>query len=466
MKLFPYKNFLFSLAVVFLTVSCGVAESQVANPSDDASVKTVYIQYNDSSPNASRAVFTVNDIDSTIYNVDSLPYGTKIDSLYLGFTFASSVGYVMNDTIAESYYYGTAVTSNHFDLTKPLKIKNLASDGKTTRQYTIEVRVHKVETYLHLWTELKKNILAAPAENQKAVMLKNKFYYFHDYGTQNALYTSSDGINWALQPAPVTLPLNAELRNMLVFKDEILLLHNGTDLYQSADGINWQKNRITADENYNYRTLLFGFKNKLWAIAQHKTNNSVRIAASTDGKTWILTEKRSFSNFPVSDFAVTTFKPSLGREKVIVSGGVDASGRVLNTRWSAEDVMGVDTLYWVNLQHKTFKMDPVKKAGTAYYGSKLLMIGGSNLIDNTVDGKEQLRQSIDEGLTFAVPDSAQNRMPDEYQFRTNASLIHDKVNNTLYIIGGKTNTTPLADVWKIKVNFYNFNDYLENPSKY
>ena len=81
MKLFPYKNFLFILAVVFLTVSCGVAESQVANPSDDASVKTVYIQYNDSSPNASRAVFTVNDIDSTIYNVDSLPYGTKIDSL-------------------------------------------------------------------------------------------------------------------------------------------------------------------------------------------------------------------------------------------------------------------------------------------------------------------------------------------------------------------------------------------------
>lgn len=465
MKLFQYKTFLFFLAVVLFIASCGPVQNQVANPSDDASIKTAYIQYNDSSPYASLAVFTINNIDSIIYNVDSLPYGTKLDSLYLGFTFASSLGYIMNDTVAESYY-GNAVTSKHYNLTKPVKIKNLASDNKTTKQYTIEVRVHKVETYLHLWSELKKNVLATPAENQKAVMLKNKFYYFHDFGTYNSLYSSADGVNWTVQPAPVTLPLNAELRNMMVYKDEILLLHNGNELYKTADGINWQKHVLSADANYNYKALLFSFKNKIWAVAQHKTDKSVKIAASTDGLTWTFTEKRSFTNFPVSDFAVTRFKPSLGREKVIVLGGVDASGRTLNTRWSAEDVMGVDTLYWVNLQHKTFTMSLAKKANIAYYGSKLLVIGGSNQADMLVDGKEQLRQSIDEGLTFAVPDSAQNRMPGEYQNRTNASLIHDTANNTLYIIGGKTNDLPLADVWKIKVNFYNFKDYLENPAKY
>ena len=466
MKLFHYKTFLFILAVVLFIASCGPVQNQVANPSNDASIKTAYIPYNDSSKYASLAVFTINNIDSTIYNVDSLPYGTKLDSLYLGFTFASSLGYIMNDTLAESYYYGNAVTSNHFDLSKSVKIKNLASDNKSTKQYTIEVRVHQVETYLHVWSELKKNVLANPAENQKAVMLKNKFYYFNDYGTYNSLYTSTDGVNWAVQPAPVSLPLNAELRNMMVYKDEILLLHNGNELYKSTDGTNWQKYTLSADANYNYRTLLFSFKNKIWAVAQNKTDKSVKIAASTDGIAWTFTEKRSFTNFPVSDFAVTRFKPALGREKVIVLGGVDASGNTLNTRWSAEDVLGVDTLYWVNLQHKTFKMDLIKKANTAYYGSKLLMIGGSNPADILVNGKEQLRQSIDEGLTFAVPDSAQNRMPNEYQFRTNASLIHDTANNTLYIIGGKTNVGPLADVWKIKVNFYNFKDYLENPAKY
>ena len=466
MKFFQYKNFLFFLGIVIFGVSCGITESQVANPSSDASVLTAYIQYNDSSPNASKAVFTINNVDSTIYNVDSLPYGTRLDSLYLGFTFASSLGYVMNDTVAESYYYGTAVTSKAYDLTNPAQIKNLASDGESTRQYTIEVRVHKVETYLHVWSELKKYVTNAPAENQKAVMLKNKFYYFHNYGTHYALYTSADAANWTQQAAPATLPPDAELRNMLVYKDEILLLYNGNELYKSADGINWQKHTLTADPDYNYQSLMFQFKNKLWAVAQHKTNKSVRISSSSDGITWTLAEKRSFTNFPVRDFSVTKFKPSLGREKVIVLGGVDASGKTLNTRWSAEDVLGVDTLYWVNLQHKTYKMDQVKQAATAYYGSKLLIIGGSKPTGLLVDAKEQLRQSIDEGLTFAVPDSTQNLMPDEYPLRTNASLIHDTANNTLYVIGGKTNTSTLADVWKIKVNFYNFKDYLENPAKY
>lgn len=466
MKLFRYRGLLFTLGVILFDVSCTTTQNQVANPSSDASIKTAYIQYNDSSVDASKAVFTINDADSIIFNVDSLPYGTKIDSLYLGFTFASSLGYIMNDTISESYYYGTAVTSHHFDLSKPVKIKNLATDGKTTRQYTIKVNVHKVETYLHIWSELKNSVLAAPAENQKAVMLNGQFYYFHDYGTSNALYTSADAVNWSNKGAVPTLPLNARLRNMLVYNNYILLLHNGNELYKTSDGINWIKQPIAGDPNYNYTALLFSFKNKLWAVAQNKADKSVKIASSIDGITWTFNEKRSFTNFPVGDFAVTSFKPSLGREKVIVLGGVDPSGQVLNTRWSAENVLGVDTLYWVNLQQKSFAMDSIQKAGTAYYGSKLLLIGGSNSDRMLVDAKKQLRQSIDEGLTFAVPDSTQNLMPDSYKFRTNASIIHDTTNHTLYIIGGKTNTEPLADVWKIKVNFYNFNDYLENPAKY
>ena len=253
---------------------------------------------------------------------------------------------------------------------------------------------------------------------------------------------------------------------MQVFNNEILLLHNGNEIYKSSDGVNWTKSVLVADVNYNYKSLLFSFKNKLWAVAQNKTDNTVKIASSTDGVTWTFGEKRVFTNFPVNDFAVTRFKPALGREKVIVLGGTDAYGRILNTRWSAEDVMGVDSLYWVNLQHKTYTMDMVKQAGIAYYGSKLLLIGGSNMADIIVEDKKQLLQSIDEGLTFAVPDSTQNMMPEAYQYRTNASLIHDTANHALYIIGGKTNLDPLADVWKIKVNFYGFSDYLENPSKY
>lgn len=465
MNIKRYKNLcLFILAILFIA-SCS-NNTKIANPSSDASIKALSIQYNDSSPKASTAVFTINDVDSLIFNKDSLPYGTKVDSLYLNITFSSSLGFVMNDTISESNYYTSTVTSNHFNFTKPVKITNLASDGKSTKTYQIEVRVHKVDPYLTTWSELNSNVLSLPAQNQKAVLLNNIFYFFHNYDSYNALYTSSDGINWSSQPAPSNLPLDAKIRQMLVYNDSILLLYNGNTIYKSANGIDWKKYTLSGDPNYDYQALLFSFKDKLWAVAQNKTDKTIRMASSLDGIHWNFSGQRTFTNFPVSDFASVSFKPTIGRKKVLVVGGINAQGNILNTRWSAEDVANSDTLYWVNLQNSYFKMDYIMKSGIEYYGNKLLLFGGTNDAGDVVDGKKQLRQSIDQGLTWVVPDSTQNLMPDHYVYRSNASIINDSKNNTLYIIGGNTDTKPLADVWKIKVNMYSFIDYYQDPSKY
>lgn len=467
-----YWKFLLVLAVIFAACK---TDPKLANPSSDARVLGVAILYNDSSPNASSAVFTVNQTDSLIFNVDSLPYGTKIDSLYVSFSFGSTNGFIINDTVPEapagSYYYSSyasnsGTTSRHVDFTKPVKIKNLATDGKTFKSYTIELRVHKVETYLHTWTELQKNVAATASENQKAVLLNGKFYYFFDYGTSNSLFTSTDASSWAAAGVINGLPLGAKLRNMQVFDGKMMLLHNGNEIYTSTNGTDWTKETLNADTDYNYQALLFSFKNKVWAVAQHKTDNTVRIVSSNDGVNWTFSEKRVFTDFPVDNFAATKFKPVIGREKVIVIGGKDVNRNLLSTRWTAENIMGVDTLYWVNLQHRTYKLSPIEDAATVYYGSKLLMLGGSPGNNEIGDTIVQLRQSIDQGLTWVKPDTLQNRLPKNYKFRTNASIIHDEANKSMYIIGGKSKEGPLSDVWKVKVNFYSFDDYADDPNKY
>lgn len=468
MKNFRPKNLIIALASLLLIVSCNT-NTQIANPSKDASVLGVYIQYNDSSPNASSAVFTINQVDSLIYNVDSLPYGTKIDSLYLTFNFASSSGFIINDTVPEApsiYTTTQGTTMRSINFNNPVKIKNLATDEKTFRNYTLDLRVHKVETYLHVWSELKKNILTTASENQKAVLLKNKFYFFNDFGTSNSLFTSTDAVNWTSAGTINGLPLGAKLRNILVFGDNMLLLHNGNEVYKSSNGTDWEKHTLVADVNYDYKALLFSFKNKIWAVAQNKADKSVRIANSNDGINWTFAEKRVFTDFPIDNFAATSFKPAIGREKVIVIGGVSADGNTLSTRWSAENILGVDTLYWVNLQHKTFKLDPVYDAGIAYYGSKLLMLGGTTDTHEVGDTIYQLRQSIDQGLTWIKPNALQNAISANYTYRTNASIINDEANHSMYVIGGKSKTAPLSDVWKVKVNFYSFEDYLDDPTKY
>ena len=466
MKYFSYKIFsLVLLTLLFATGCLNNTNNQVAEPSNNATVLAAYISASTDSPNASSAVFTIDNNENKIYNVDSLPYGTKIDSLYIGFRFASSLGFIINDSVSESVnpYYSNGTTSKHVNFNDSVKIRNLATDGESTKEYTIELRVHKVETYLHVWNKLNANVTATPSENQKAILFKDKFFYYFGHSSSNTLYTSTDATSWA-QTSSDGLPLNTELRNMVILADNVYLLHNGNEIYISADGANWTQNAVTVDADYSLKALLFPFKNKLWAVAQHTANNSVKIASSSDGLTWTFPGERTFyDNFPVRDFAATSFKPALEGSKVVVIGGFTPSGKRLNTIWAAEDVL-VDTLNWINLQNAKSNLAANSRAAVGYYGSKLLLLGGTTntLLTDTL----QLRQSINQGLNWISPDTTVNRIPEGYIARSNVSLINDSKDNSLYVIGGRSATASLSDVWKIKVNFYSFEDYLKNPYKY
>lgn len=460
-------TFLILAAGILLLTGCNSnSNSTIANPSHDASILYARIQSNTDSPNASKAVFTIDNNDSLIYNVDSLPYGTKIDSLYIGFRFASSYGFIMNDTITQSNYLTSATTTQAYDFTNPVTIQNLATDGKTTMKYTIKLNVHKVETYLHVWEKLNGKIANTSGENQKAILLKNKFLFYFGNGLSNTLYTSNNAAQWTLESGLTGLPFNAILRNMLVYKETAYLLHNGNEMYKSEDGISWTKSTILGDANYNYIALLFTLKNRLWAVAQNKSDNSVRIAVSENGINWMFVGNKTFNNtFPVADFTATTFRPPYSvREKAIVVGGFAPSGARLNSIWSAEDKIITDTLNWLDLQYDKSNLTATTKSAVEYYGSKLLLIGGET--NSFLQDTTQMRQSINEGMNWVIPDTTINRLPLDFSARTNASIIKKSDDNTLYIIGGKSATSGLSDVWKIKVNFYSFDDYKENPYKY
>lgn len=453
MKIFQHISLLFLLALTSFFISCNTTATPVS-VSDDATVKAMYFQSNDSSPNLSKGVFIVDNEKGLIYNPDSLPYKTRVDSAYAVFSFSSTDGYLMNDTFPETSY----VTSTAYDYSKPVKLTNYASDKKAKKEYTIIVNVHKVETYLHVWKNPVTSITENATNNQKAVLLNNKYYFFSSNGTYTSLYSSNDAGVWSPENAPTGLPADATFRNMIVYNNQILLLHNGNELYTTKNALTWEKHLLNGDNNYDFRVLLFNFKNQYWSVAQNKTTKRLNIASSQDGITWSVRNALS-TRFPVSDFAATTFTPRLGREKVIIVGGKDTEGKKLNTRWSAENDLTTDSLHWVNLNNSSSKFDSISGAAIGYYGSKLIIIGGTNANE---EFSIQMSQSVDEGLTWAKPDTLLNRLPAAFNYRTNASLIHNKTNNTLYIIGGKGIPMPFSDVWTVKANFYNFAD----PSKY
>lgn len=442
------------LLISLLGVSCNNTQQRVANPSDDASIVYLQLMKNNKELTVLNTQFTIDNVKNEIYNVDSLPYGTEVDSLYIGIRFASTLGYIMNDTISESYLNNR--TANTYDLTKPVTIKNLATDAKTTKTYTLNVNVHTVSTYKHVWTQLNSGIVATAGSNQKAFLLHDSFYFIYQQGTAYQLYSSTDATRWSKGVAPTGLPDNAPLSRILIKGDSALLLVNN-QLYHTTNANEWLKENIEGDHNYDYNTLLFFFKGKLWALATHKTKKTIKIASSVEGKQWVFVDEKVFEkDFPIADFTAVAFQPKLGREKVIVIGGKNVDGKTLNTRWTAENILHSDKLNWVDLQYLQQNSLPISSAAVSYYGGKLLLVGGVDTNQGLLGEQQQLQQSVDEGLTWTLPDSTTNLLPQKFIHRSNTSVIqHD---NSLYIIGGKGVANTLSDVWRVRVNFYDFKD--------
>jgi hypothetical protein len=76
------------------------------------------------------------------------------------------------------------------------------------------------------------------------------------------------------------------------------------------------------------------------------------------------------------------------------------------------------------------------------------MFGGTNL-DVTL--QSDILYSDDEGMNWYTPDSAQNQLPSTYVSRYNQSVITDDKHN-IYIIGGRTKTETLGDIYRGYLN--------------
>lgn len=444
MKSLLVKNLFLTILFSVVLYSCNLNSDTSTTVSDDATITAFSINENDSSENASDAVFTINDETGIIENVDSLPYQTRIDSLIPSISFTSSDGYIINDTLTYNLYS----TLEALDFTKPIKITNVASDGVTKKDYTVKLNVHKVDPYLYVWSKFSDKIGASVYAAQKAIYFKNKVYFFTNSGILNYVYTSPDAENWSAASVN-NLPADVNLQNMDTLNNKIFVLH-GEKVLTSEDGVSWSE--LTTDNAFEYKSMICTYQNQLYAVGKNKTSGAYGIIASADGATWTQTTPLP-ENFPVTGFAATSFKPKYGDRKMVIVGGFGTNGDKLNTRWSTEN-----GYYWVNLKNSKSTFDPTSDGAVSYYGSRLILIGGTDntLFNNLLDSLSQIRNSLDEGLTWTRADTTQIYPPTSYKFRKNASMVINPNNFDLYIIGGSTDTEVLSDVWKLKANYYNF----------
>lgn len=426
------------LCALFVLNSCLNKEYTTVETSDNATVLSLKFDENDSIPHLDEAEFIIDNDNNLIYNKDSLPYQTRIDSVFPSFTFASTAGAALivdGDTM-----YLTGNDTVDFTV-QPVKLINYASDGIHFKEYDIYVNVHQVEPELFVWTQLCEAVYQHEGSSQKALQKDGAFYVLVSSGLKNYLYVSEDASQWQAH-AVEGLPQNMDFRQALVFNGKFYVASAGK-LYASDDASVWNE---TSHSDYEFVNLLYVFNDELWAVVRNVQTGAITFAGSRDAQTWMegvaLPEK-----FPMSDYAAFTFESRTGKAKAMVMGGITAEGVVCNTRWCTEDGS-----LWVDYSVEQPEFGSLSGAAVVYYADRLLMFGGVDANNQLFEGP--ILESYDEGLHWAAPDTTLNKLPDTYAVRTNQSAF--VYGTSIYLFGGRTRTQVFSDMWKGKLNKMDF----------
>lgn len=124
--------------------------------------------------------FTIDQINRTITNKDSLPVGTYIDKVITNITYdAGMLAYKPKGSERDTIWTST----DSIDFTDPVEFKVYAYSGVEGKPYTITINVHKQEPDTISWKKFDTQLFnAGNLSEQKAVYANGKVYVFGKNG--------------------------------------------------------------------------------------------------------------------------------------------------------------------------------------------------------------------------------------------------------------------------------------------
>ena len=455
------KRLLYILPFALLYISAFTAcekKTETTEPASETKLTGIVFAKNDSFPGIEKASFTIDFSQDTaqVYNLDSLPCGTRLDSVVASFYFTTSIGYAIFTSDSTEKLLSVSDTLNFNP--RPCRLHVMSEDQKHERYYHIYVNVHKVDPDLYVWSAAKENLFAGNCDVH-AENLNGQVQLYTQDGINVRLYRTGNGTTWTGPFTPTGLPKDANVRQIIQGKTQLYYTQDN-QLYSSADGLTWTAADCSAT-GLQLLNMLFCYNDSIWAIAKETASDSLCFATFVEGGTPARQHqigsldkycRMAGETFPVSDYSAVTYFGKSGRLRAMIMGGFDAEGNALNSRWNLEWLQTDDDKGEYRLENFTIEQPSFKAlTGTAvlWYDEKMLLFGSAD-INNTI-GEYPMLESVDEGMNWTVPDSTENMLPTNYVNRQRlAAAVTD--DGTILLIGGQNRTTSFTDVWKGKKN--------------
>jgi hypothetical protein len=446
------RYFIFILFVL-TTLFTGCNPNEPVETSDENRVHTFTFVEDTLYPGLTEATYKIEHRTypdtGLIYCKDSLRFGTRLDSVVPYITYKATPGsatfYLPNDTIVSTGY-------DTIDLTqKPVYLHVMASDMKTERWYRIDINAHKINPDLYVWEKLVDNIFPQQNCETKAFYINNQFVLFVNNGLSTQIYTSQDAQAWSKSGLQPNLPTPCHVRDIVQHNDTLYYIDK-QKLYKSTNLVDWSA-RDYSSAGFEPINMLFEYNQLAWCIIQDRKTQRLMLATIRQDQITPVTNIEEYSDgllpkkFPINDFAATAFESSSERPRAMIVGGRSINGEPINTRWNLEYIKTTNTYRIKDFTISEPKFHTLTGASIVQYGGQLIMFGG---IDNDLNWHTNILYSDDEGMHWYAPDPANNQLPNEYQSRHQQSVIIYQ--NSLYIIGGQSNSQSFSDVYRGQLN--------------
>jgi len=410
--------------------------------------------------------FTIDENQKKIFNADSLPFQTDVSALVAEFTAVPNSVVKVGNTVQQS-----GVTVNNFS--QPVTYVVTSENEKTTREYTVQVNVAKLDPKAVAWQQVTPDAgwgsfhyLAAAAYNNKLWVHGATLGSFNSF--KLGAYSSTDGSAWtrlkAVDNNNDSIP-HGESGSLIAFNNKLWLLGGHlpgvgfsfddvtNKVWSSTDGTAWTASApASATDRWSKRERIGSvvFNNKLWVVGGNAypafgNTNAPGTAyndvwSSSDGTTW--TQATANAAF----VARTNPAVFVYNNKIWVAGGMDNGKNYLNDIWNSPD--GVN---WTQVS-STAPFPARFGHQVVAHNDELLLVGGENANGVLND----LWLSSDAGLTWTKVEAGNSRaLPGNFPGRTLFCMfVQDK---NIWIIGGlgpKQNSvyTFRNDVWKGVLN--------------
>jgi len=421
MKIKGFLSVVFLLTILFS--SCKKDEKDdVAIVTDDPRIRAMSID------KISHA-FVINDTRGEIFNHDSLSYGTKIDALHPQFSgYAAGLRYQYKKDERWVDYTG----ADTLDFSKPVWIKAIAPDSNYTKEYKIDIRVHRYDVEGFEWSD-EKAIFSeqnAVVVSQKAYFYQKKFYFFYrDGNNDNHLFVSTDnGEQWSKttlqleEPETTWKPDWKTLTFMhqeqtLVVKDEIT---NTLYICKNIenDVLMFSPSKAVLPQNTTLKTPLFTLRDNFWVIAEEGSNRYLYYLPNDSTKKEYIKKESLLPEFSLDEACIF----------VALSGSSTKLGYILVKN-------GTETEVWVmdangNIQQfstgETFPFHT--EAMPLYFGNRLYITGG--MIEQ--DYSKKFYETPNSGISWT--ENSHKFLPVEVA----GGSLFEYERNKIILIGGQT----------------------------